>query len=48
VILTKIDLLPYVDFDPNLALENARKIHPEIDYMALSSRTGEGLGKWLD
>jgi len=47
MILTKTDLLPHVDFDPNLALENARKIHPEIEYLALSSRTGEGFDKWL-
>jgi len=47
MILTKTDLLPYVEFDPKLALENARKIHPEIDYLALSSRTGEGFDQWL-
>jgi hydrogenase nickel incorporation protein HypB len=47
MILTKTDLLPYVEFDPKLALENARKIHPEIDYLALSSKTGEGFDQWL-
>jgi len=47
MILTKTDLLPYVEFDPKLALENARKVHPEIDYLALSSRTGEGFDQWL-
>ena len=47
MILTKTDLLPYVEFDPKLALENARKVHPEIDYLALSSKTGEGFDQWL-
>ncbi|MGB7435301.1 MAG: hydrogenase nickel incorporation protein HypB [Candidatus Acidiferrum sp.] len=47
MILTKTDLLPYVDFKPDLALENARKVHPEIEYIALSSKTGEGFDKWL-
>jgi hydrogenase nickel incorporation protein HypB len=47
MILTKTDLLPHLDFNPELALENARKIHPEMDYIALSSRTGEGFDKWL-
>jgi hydrogenase nickel incorporation protein HypB len=47
MILTKTDLLPHVDFNPDLALENARKIHPEIAYIALSSRTGENFEKWL-
>jgi hydrogenase nickel incorporation protein HypB len=48
MILTKTDLLPHLDFDPKLALENARKIHPEIEYIALSSRTREGFVEWLD
>ena len=48
MILTKTDLLPHVDFDPKLALENARKIHPEIEFIALSSRTREGFPEWLN
>ncbi len=48
MILTKTDLLPHLDFDPKLALDNARKIHPEIEYIALSSRTREGFAEWLD
>jgi hydrogenase nickel incorporation protein HypB len=47
MILTKTDLLPHVEFNPDLALENARKVHPEMDYIALSSRTGEGFDQWL-
>lgn len=47
MILTKTDLLPHVDFNPDLAFENARKIHPEMEYIALSSRTGDGFEKWL-
>jgi hydrogenase nickel incorporation protein HypB len=48
MILTKTDLLPHVDFKQELALENARKVHPDIEYIALSSRTGENFDKWLD
>lgn len=48
MILTKTDLLPHVDFDPALAHENARKIHPEIEYIALSARTGEGFPQWMN
>ena len=47
MLLTKTDLLPYVEFDPKPALENARKIHPDIEYLALSARTGEGFHNWL-
>jgi hydrogenase nickel incorporation protein HypB len=47
MILTKTDLLPYVDFNPELAFENARKIHPEMETIALSSRSGENFERWL-
>ncbi len=47
MIVTKTDLLPYLDFNPALALDNARKVHPEIEHIALSSRTGEGVDQWL-
>ena len=47
MIPTKTDLLPHVDFSPALALENARKVHPETDHIALSSRKGDGFDQWL-
>jgi hydrogenase nickel incorporation protein HypB len=47
MILTKTDLLPPVEFSAELALEKACKIHPEIDTIALSARTGEGLDLWM-
>jgi len=48
MLLTKTDLLPHVEFHPQLALENARKVHPEIAYIAVSSRTREGFPEWLN
>jgi hydrogenase nickel incorporation protein HypB len=47
MLLTKTDLLPHVDFDPALAHENARKIHPEIEFIAISARSGENFSQWL-
>jgi len=47
MILTKTDLLPHLEFNAELALANARKIHPEIDTIALSARNREGLDLWL-
>ncbi len=47
MILNKIDLLPYVCFDPALALENARRIHPDIEIIETSCTTGAGLDQWL-
>jgi len=45
--MTKIDLLPYVPFRPELAEANARSIHPEIEIVRLSSTTKVGLNGWL-
>jgi hydrogenase nickel incorporation protein HypB len=47
-IINKTDLLPYVSFDLQLARENVRKMHPGIDIIEVSCRTGEGLQTWLN
>ena len=46
LVLTKIDLLPYVPFDIEQARENARTIHPDIDIVEVSCTTGQGLDQW--
>ncbi len=48
MLLNKTDLLPYVDFDPDRALELARRVNPDIAEIRLSARTGEGMAAWLD
>ena len=48
LVLSKIDLLPYVDFDVAKAVENARLINPRITVLRLSARSGEGLDGWYD
>jgi hydrogenase nickel incorporation protein HypB len=47
MVLTKIDLLPYVPFKAELARENARRVHPGMEILELSSTTGEGLDGWM-
>jgi hydrogenase nickel incorporation protein HypB len=47
LVLSKIDLLPYVPFDINAAAENARKVHPEIEILKVSCTTGNGLQEWM-
>jgi hydrogenase nickel incorporation protein HypB len=47
-VLNKIDLLPHLDFDVDLAIENARTINPDLEFFLTSARTGEGLDLWLD
>jgi hydrogenase nickel incorporation protein HypB len=45
--MTKVDLLPYVPFNAELAEENAQTIHPGIEIVRVSSTTGAGLDSWL-
>ena len=47
MLLTKIDLLPYVPFNAELARENARRVNPQIEIIDVSSTTGEGLDHWM-
>jgi hydrogenase nickel incorporation protein HypB len=48
MILNKIDLLPYVEFDVARAIANAKQINPDIVVLRLSGRTGEGLEAWYE
>ncbi|HEX8814352.1 MAG TPA: hydrogenase nickel incorporation protein HypB [Terriglobales bacterium] len=47
LVLNKIDLLPYVPFDIDAAADNARRIHPEIEIVKVSSLKRDGLDEWL-
>ncbi|PWC23023.1 hydrogenase accessory protein HypB [Brenneria roseae subsp. roseae] len=47
MIINKIDLLPYLDFNLEECVANARRINPDIQVIALSARTGEGMDEWL-
>jgi len=46
-VLNKIDLLPYVPFDPGRAIEFARRINPNLTFFLTSALTGEGLEAWF-
>ena len=46
LVLSKIDLLPYVPFNISAAEDNARRIHPGMEVVRLSCLTGAGLGEW--
>src|ERR1035441_7457300 len=47
LVLSKIDLLPYVPFDIEAAAENARKVHPGMEIVKVSCLTGNGLHEWM-
>ena len=46
VLVNKVDLLPYVDFDPELCAERIRRINPTAQVLLVSATTGEGLAAW--
>jgi len=47
MLLNKCDLLPYLTFDPNLSIENARRVNPNIHVIRISATSGEGMDEWL-
>ena len=46
-VLTKVDLLPHLDFDADAAIANARRVNPELRFFRTAARTGEGLEEWF-
>jgi len=47
MVIGKIDLLPYVDFEVARCVEYARRCNPAIEVVRLSARSGEGMADWL-
>lgn len=47
-LLNKIDLLPYLEYDPDLAVANIHQVHPVIPVLPLSAQTGEGFDPWVE
>ncbi len=48
VVVNKIDLLPYVDFDVDRLSQDARRLNPAVEVLPLSARTGENFDIWLN
>jgi hydrogenase nickel incorporation protein HypB len=49
-LVNKIDLLPHVDVDLDTLLANLQVVHPGMEHLLASARTGEGVeafGDWL-
>jgi hydrogenase nickel incorporation protein HypB len=47
-LITKTDLLPYLDFDVHRAIGYLRDVNPDIEILLTSARTGEGLDSWYE
>ncbi len=48
MLITKTDLLPYVDFSIERAVKLAKTVNPSIDVILVSSKTEEGMEEWLN
>ncbi|CNH44059.1 hydrogenase nickel incorporation protein HypB [Yersinia pekkanenii] len=48
MIINKIDLLPYLDFDIDQCIAYARQVNPDIQVIALSASSGAGMELWLE
>jgi hydrogenase nickel incorporation protein HypB len=46
LLLNKIDLLPYLDFDVGHCIEYAQRVKPGIKVLQVSATTGEGMDNW--
>lgn len=48
IVLNKIDLIDYVDFDRTIFYDSIRALNPGVPVFEVSCRTGEGLDPWAD
>ena len=48
LIINKIDVLPYFDFDLQKLTEYAHMRHPGLPIFPISAKTGEGMDAWTD
>jgi hydrogenase nickel incorporation protein HypB len=48
MLINKIDLLPYLDFDVQRCIEAALRVNPGLQILQISSRSGEGLQAWYE
>ena len=48
LLVNKIDVLPYFDFNMDAVIERAKKINPNIQVLPICARTGEGIDAWAN
>jgi hydrogenase nickel incorporation protein HypB len=46
VLVNKIDLLPHLDFDLDRFFHNLDAVHPGVERIAVSAKSGEGIEEW--
>lgn len=48
LIVNKIDVLPYFDFNLELMTQRVKKLNPNMEIISISAKTGEGVEAWVD
>jgi hydrogenase nickel incorporation protein HypB len=48
IIITKIDLIPHLDWSLEKCIYHIRKINPTSPIIKVSAKTGEGMHKWIN
>ncbi len=47
MLLNKVDLLPYLEFDVGACIAYARRVNPSIDVLEVSALRGAGMDDWI-
>jgi hydrogenase nickel incorporation protein HypB len=48
LIINKVDLLPYIDFDMDYFRKGVEMLNPGLKTFEVSSKTGEGFDRWIE
>ena len=48
LLINKIDVIDYFDFDLDACIERVKKLNPNIEIIPISAKTGEGIDKFAD
>jgi hydrogenase nickel incorporation protein HypB len=48
MLISKSDLLPYLPFSVEAVVKDAREVNPSIEYLTISSTSGQGLDEWCN
>ena len=48
LLINKIDVLQYFDFDLEACINHVKKLNPQIEIIPISAKTGEGINKFAD
>ncbi len=48
LLITKVDLIDYFDFNIEKAIEETRKLNPKVDVILVSTKDEKGMDKWIN